>query len=160
MPKIVHYRPIAAVVALSACANGPTEPGPTAGPLQIEAAIGRPTLAVGDTTQLVFRLLNSSAQSITLTFGSSCQVMPYIRAAAFDRVVYPNGGDWICLTVVTQLTIPAHGAHVVRLVVRGGAPQQGIPPGTPIGVGRYEATAVVNANEHQLRSLPVAFTVR
>lgn len=157
---IIHGRSSAAVLALIACSSSPAEPGPIAGPLEIEAAIGQAALVVGDTAQLVFRLVNSSDRPVTLTFGSSCQIMPYIRLAGSGQVFYPNGGDWFCLAVVTQLIVSARGAHVVRLTVRGGPPQSASLPGVPLGVGRYEATAVVNAGEYQLRSKPVAFTVR
>ena len=157
---ITGYRALIAALALAACSLAPTGPGPTDGPLRMEAAIGRPILAVGDTTDLVFRLLNTSAQSVTLDFPSSCEVLPYIRVADSDQVAYPTGGGWGCYPVLSQLTIPAHDAHVVRVSLRGGAPQRAIYPETPIGVGRYVATAEVISSQYHLRSAPVAFTVR
>lgn len=108
----------------------------------------------------MFRLLNTSARSVTLNFGSGCQVLPYIRVADSDQVVYPTGGNWGCTQALTQLTIPANGAHVVRVSLRGGAPQQAILTGIPIAAGRYVAMAEVIAREYRLRSEPVVFTVR
>jgi len=157
---IAGCRALTAALALAACSLAPTGPGPTDGPLRMEAGIGQPSLAVGDTTDLVFRLLNTSAHSVTLNFRSSCRVLPYIRVADSDQVVYPTGGTWGCFEALTQLTIPANDAHVVRVLLRGGAPQQAIHTGIPVAVGRYVATAEVISGEYQLRSGPVVFSVR
>ena len=156
----VGCRVLAGALALASCSPAPTEPGSNAGPLRLEATIGRASLAVGDTTDLVFQLVNTSARAVTLNFGSSCQVLPYIRVAETDEVVHPTGGSWGCFAVLTQLTIPANAAHVVRVSLRGGAPQPAIYAGTPIAVGRDVAAAEAASAEYQLRSEPVVFTVR
>ena len=42
---------------------------------------------------------------MTLSFSSSCQIMPYIVDRRASQVVHPRGGGWGCLTVITALTL-------------------------------------------------------
>lgn len=155
-----RFHVFAASLFLGGCSASPTEPTSASGPLRLEAAIAQPALAVGDTTAFVVRLINTGAQPVTLTFGSGCQVLPYIRAADSDRMIYPTGGGWVCTTALSALTIPGRGEHVARFLLRGGSPQLAVYTGVPLGAGRYLATAEVHSAEYQLRSDPVAVTVR
>ena len=132
--------------------------GPQQRALRLEGAIGRPTIGVGDTTSLIFRLRNVSRQPVTLTFSSSCQVLPYITARQTDQIVYP-GGNWLCLTVVTSLTLAPGTEEVITVLVQGAAPGHANPPGVPLPPGEYLAYARLARSDFDLRSDAVPFTV-
>ena len=140
-----------------ACASAPEAPDG----LSLVATISRSTIPLGDTATLSFRLKNLTADPISLTFGSSCQVTPFIELDGNGVVVYPLGGSSACFTVITTLTLPGYGEHIVTQTVRGDAVQQAssipsLPPAT------YHAYAVLehNSREIQLRSASVVFVVQ
>jgi hypothetical protein len=105
------------------------------------------------------RLLNEGAQSVTLHFGSGCQISPYIRASS-GAVVLPSGGGWGCTTALTQLSLAA-GESVVREYVWTGSTEfQSEMPLRPLPKGRYFFSAVVPSGEAMLRSRAVEVVVR
>jgi hypothetical protein len=104
-------------------------------------------------TPMTFRvsLVNEGSEAVTLHFGDSCQINPYIRNA-LGEMVLPTGGGWGCLTVITQLTL-LPGQPVVREYVWTGStafqsemPLRSLPPGT------YFFTAEVPQGEATLRA--------
>src|SRR5213594_3484446 len=62
---------VPAALLLLACGHDGLGPGDEG--LQLEASIGRSTIAFGDTTSIVFRLRNLSKDTITLSFPDSCK---------------------------------------------------------------------------------------
>ena len=105
----------------------------------------------------MFRLRNVSRESVTLSFPDSCQVVPYITTARVDDVVYPSGGAWGCLTVITQLVLSPGAEHVTEVLVRGGA--QPMNPAVPLVRGEYRAYARLEHPSFPLRSVTIAFRV-
>jgi len=151
---------ISVLVALSAAllvACGNDGLAPEGGPLRLEATIGRSTIGVGDTTSIVFRLRNVSRETVALSFPDSCQVVPYITTPRVDEVVYPSGGAWGCLTVITQLVLAPGAEHVTKVLVRGGA--QPMNPAVPLVPGEYRAYARLEHPSFPLRSVSIAFRV-
>jgi hypothetical protein len=153
-------RQISLVVAFSAallvaCRNDGL--APEGGPLRLEATIGRSTIEIGDTTSIVFRLRNVSQETVSLSFPDSCQVVPYITTLRVDEVVYPSGGAWGCLTVVTQLVLSPGAEHVTKVLVSGGA--QPMTPAVPLVRGEYRAYARLEHPRFPLQSATVAFRV-
>lgn len=119
-------------------------------------AITTSVLGPGDSATISFRLENAGAETITLTFPSSCQITPFIRARG--TVVYPLGGSWICSTVLTRLTLRPGEAAAQSVNVRA-APVASYPD-LAVRPDDYAAYATVESNEVTLRSADVSFAVR
>lgn len=149
---------IGSAAPLAGCWYDVVAPGQQ-GPLRLEASIGRSTLRLGDTTSILFRLRNLGADSITLTFGSSCQILPYVRGQHSGHVVYPGGGGWVCAAVITRLTLAPGAEHVLPVVVHGGAPAETVYSYVPLPPGDYLAFASLAHAEFQLRSESLAFSI-
>lgn len=140
----------------SACAATPTSPVQT-GPVSLTAQIDRATLAPGATAVVTFRLANASSDAVTLDFGSSCQVVPYIAKRPDNDVVYPPGGGWGCLTVITHMTLAPHSVTVTELRVRAGETAQGI---VGLQAGEYVFFARLDDSVFKLESERVSLTVQ
>lgn len=154
-------------VPLAFCATGilACHPLPTeseADGLRLTAAISTPTVGIGQTALLTFRLQNLTADSVALTFGSSCQIVPFIETTA-GVVVDPPNGSYGCLTVITKLELPPHGERSITQEVRGGVPQIAVYTSVPLPLGDYRAYAILDPNNTrrlELRSEPISFSVR
>lgn len=159
-----HFR---VSVSLALCASGifacrtlPTEA--EADGLRLTAAISSQTVRIGQTAVLTFRLENLTADSVALTFGSGCQIVPFIETSA-GVVVNPPNGSYGCHTAITKLEIPPHGERAITQEVHGGAPQIAILTSVPLNPGDYRAYAILDPNNDRglkLRSGPIRFTVR
>lgn len=134
------------------------------GGLRLEIDVERTTIALGDSGTLTMRLRNPTAEAVRLTFGSSCQIMPYIENAA-GAVQYPGGGAWGCAAMITSLDVPAGGAVTRTLLVRGVPAADGVR-GSSLPPGRYRAYALLEgisegfSDHFQLRSPTIEFEVR
>jgi hypothetical protein len=151
---------ISVVFALSAVLLGACERNglaPEGRGLRLEATIGRSTIGVGDTTSIVFRLTNVGRETVALSFPDSCQVVPYITTARLTDVVYPSGGQWGCLTVITQLVLAPGAEHVIKVLVQGGT--QPMNPAVSLVPGEYRAYARLDHPTLSLQSVPIAFRV-
>jgi hypothetical protein len=148
---------LAACVVMSACANTPSAPSRRSdGPLTLSATISRSDISSGGEATIVFQLENRDSADLKLTFPSSCSILPYI--ARGDAVIYPSGGGWACLTVITTLTVPARGSVTRDVIVRAAA--TATPPIVPLGPGDYTAYAKLDSTDFHLTSPPVSFSVR
>lgn len=149
----------AALVALLsvACADGVAPPR---GPLRLRADIESIQLRVGDSTTVNFRLTNISAETLRLEFGDSCQVLPYIAEAPGQTVIYPAGGHWGCLTVITNLTLAPGASRVVPLQLRGGTTATYNGREVRLPRGTYYAYARLEHRTYSLQSRAVAIDVR
>jgi hypothetical protein len=145
-----------ACAAFVACGASPTSPSQQ-GPLRLTASITRSVIPAGETATITFRLENLGSKNVTLNFADSCRLMPYI-ASSFGLIVYPQGGDWVCATVITSLTL--RPAESQTREVKVGGVGQALDSYVPLGAGDYSAYARVPSNEHKLQSDPVRFTVQ
>ena len=123
-------------MVLAAC--GSDTLGPHSVPLRLEGSIGKSTLRLGDTTSVVFRLRNVGQDTLALNFGSSCHVLPYISTPS-GEVVYPDGGWWGCLAVLTSLTLAPGAERVTSVLIRAGA--DGTHSEVPLPPGQYQVYA-------------------
>ena len=146
----------AALVFAIACGSTPTAPDQT-GPLRLTAQINRSEISSGGTAVVSFRLENVSSRPITLGFPSSCQVQPFIARRPSNEVIYPSGGGWVCLTVITSLTLAPHSVTVQELNVIAGAGAYDLVALVP---GEYSFFARVESMEYTLESPRVSLTVR
>jgi hypothetical protein len=140
-----------------ACGASPTEPAPQA-PLRLDGRITQPVIGPGDAATLTFTLRNVSSRIVTMGFPSSCQLMPYVMERTTQRIVYPSGGGWVCLAVITGLTLAPGESHPREVQVRAAEVTTQVPALLP--PGEYEAFARLEDYTFRLRSEPVLFSVR
>lgn len=146
----------AALAVAIACGSSPNAPEQT-GPVRLTAQINRSEIAAGGTAVATFRLENVTGNPITLNFPSSCQVRPFIARRASNEVIYPSGGGWVCLTVVTSLTLAPRSVTVTELNLIAGA---GAFDQVALAPGEYALFARLESHEHTLESPRVMLTVR
>jgi hypothetical protein len=147
----------ALVIALAApaCGASPAAP-PQTGPVRLTAHVNRIQVTPGATAVATFRLENVTANTVTLNFGSSCQILPFIVKPPANQVVYPAGGGWACAQVLTSITLPPHGVTVREITVTSGVQAfdlVALPPGD------YAFYAKVESVEYTLESERVALQV-
>ena len=149
---------LACTIAAVACGAAiTTSPSQTAGSLRLTARISQALIASNGTATITFVLENSGSDTVNLTFSDSCQISPYI-ARSSGPVVYPEGGSWMCATVVTHLSLPPHASKTVDLQLRAAA--QASYPYVALAPGQYSAYATVKSDLASLKSDPVVFTVQ
>jgi hypothetical protein len=127
-------------------------------PLRLDVVAARTTIDVGDTTTIRFRLSNTGGDTVRLTFSSGCQVLPYVTDAD-HQVVYPGGGGWACITVITHLELAPGAQKIVPLVIHGGSPADPGYANVPLDPGEYWMYATLEQPGHP-RSESLRFTVR
>jgi len=116
-------------------------------------------VTAADPATLTFRLENTGSAAIRLTFSSSCQLMPYIVEIGTGELVYPGGGGWSCLTVVTELSLPPRGAETKTVQVRA-AGTSGSGLAAVLSPGVYRAYAQLEDLDYRLRSRSILIQVR
>lgn len=127
--------------------------------LVIRATASRSSISVGETDTLTFRLLNTGADVLTLTYSGGCQFLPYVQDAV-GNVVFPPGAVWVCVAQASTITLPPYGEESIVLRVRGGlVPDYSIEPVLP--PGRYRGYAELRMDDRnlRLRSPAVAFEI-
>jgi hypothetical protein len=143
---------------LTACGSTPTLPSQQ-DPLRLDAQITQTRLAPGDTATVTFTLRNVSSQAITLGFSSSCQILPYVTDRRTQQIVHPRGGGWVCLTVVTGLTLAPGESSTQQVQVR--AANAATHPFVALPPGQYETYAQIDAyrdnSPFSLRSASLQF---
>ncbi|HEV8345898.1 MAG TPA: BsuPI-related putative proteinase inhibitor [Vicinamibacterales bacterium] len=153
-------RPLAVALltaaAMTACSN-PNNPS-SDGPVRLRSGINQAIVNRGEAATLSFRLENVSQNPVTLNFGSSCHILPYITDRQTAKIVHPAGGGWACLTVLTQLELAPGAVETVEVQVR--AADVAAYPFVALAPGEYEAYATVEASQYKRRSASVTFTVR
>jgi len=137
---------------------GVTSPG--GGDLTLEATISSSVIPVGRTDTLRLRLRSLSASPVSYRFSSTCQLMPFVEQAP-TQTVYPPGAAYVCAAVITTLTLPPGGEHLVLQEVSGVTPQAPHQARIALLPGTYRAFAVLQPNSRtgELRSAPVTFRV-
>ena len=157
--------PVFVVLFLIGCRGSPTRPesGDASlrledGALRLALSASTTRLRAGTPDTLRLTLTNDSPSAIVLHFGSSCQILPYIRD---DRgtVALPAGGGWVCFAVLTQLALAGRQSVTKEFVWTGGTtfasnmPLRALPPGT------YYASAEVPLGKDTLRTAPLAIAL-
>ena len=128
--------------------------GPTISDVRLSVAVSAAELTVGQVDTVVVTATNTTNRSFTLHFGSTCQVLPYIRRAG-GAVVLPPGGAWGCGQALTTLSFaPRESKRSVYLWGGSDAwmtemPLRALPAGT------YELFAEMRASEFATTALPV-----
>jgi hypothetical protein len=105
----------------------------------------------GTPVDLHVTLVNEGMQTVTLHFGDSCQINPYIRNSA-GEVVLPAGGGWGCLTVLTDLTLAPKESLSRDYVWTGSTDFASEMPLRPLPAGTYVFSAKVPAAEMTLNA--------
>lgn len=157
-----------ALLALAgACADPSAVDSDAQDGLVLAVTASSASIVPGDTLRLVAHLANRNEFPVRLDFSSSCQVLPYVEGPD-GRVVYPYGGGWGCLAVLTSLEL-APGEVKERVFKwtaqrSGRDPQTFRPVYTPLPAGEYRAYVVLNGSGERgtvtLRSNTEKVTVR
>jgi hypothetical protein len=125
---------IGIVVALSiagvACVQEPTIPKIGDPNVAMQLTVSASQLAPGQIDTITVTVSSHDSLQLRILFPSSCQVLLYIRNSR-SRTVVPSGGEYDCVSVPSQLTIPAGGtttqqffwAGVSALEPSAGAPR-------------------------------------
>jgi intracellular proteinase inhibitor BsuPI len=151
--------PALALVLAGAACGGEHLLWPSSSPLRLEVVAARTKIAVGDTTTVLFRVRNSGGETVRLTFGSSCQLLPYI-ARTDHQVVYPDGGHWVCLDVITELVLAPGEQKVAAIVIHGGSPAASGYSNVALEPGQYLMYATLSLTDAAQRSESLVFTVQ
>jgi hypothetical protein len=96
-------------------------------------------------------LVNEGTKAVSLHFGDSCQINPYIRNSVGETVL-PSNGHWVCLTVLTELTLAPLQSVERDFVWTGSTTFSPEEPLRPFPPGKYSFTAEVPAGEGTLRA--------
>ena len=146
-----------AMTAVLGC-NEATSPK-SAGPLLFEAKVSPSTIRVGETATFSLVLQNTSAEPITLSFPSTCQLVPYVSRPT-GVVVYPRSGGWWCGQAFTQLRLEPGATVVQGIDVHGGEVQPTIYTGPQLAPGSYRLWGELGVAPHaQGRTLSAELTV-
>jgi hypothetical protein len=130
--------------------------------LRLDAQISQTRLAAGDSATIMFTLRNVSSRTITLGFGSSCQILPYVTDRRTQQIVHPHGGGWVCLTVVTSLVLAPGESSTREVQVQ--AADASTYPFVALPRSDYETYAQLDAylddTVFRLRSASLQFSVQ
>jgi hypothetical protein len=140
------------LVVIGGCADATAPISSTQlGANQVRLTVSASSSAVmrGTPVNLYVTLVNEGTQAVTLHFGDSCQIKPYIRNAA-GEIVLPGGGAWGCLTVLTSLTLAPLESISRDYVWTGSTDFASELPLRLLPAGRYLFSAEVPAGETRL----------
>ncbi len=147
----------AAAVALAACGASPSAPSEQ-GPLRLTVEPLQTLAGSSSTAEFALKLRNTGTTPVSLTFPSSCQVMPYVVERSTGRIVGPSGGGWVCATVMTSLTVGAGETHTETAHVKTGTDT--LSPFIVVPAGDYAIYARLEDTMFKLQSESLPFSVR
>lgn len=146
---------VAAVCA--ACGGSPSAPSQS-GPLRLTVEPLQTLAGSPSNADFALKLQNTGSAPVTLSFPSSCQVMPYVVERRTGRIVAPSGGGWVCAAVVTSLTVGAGATHVETAHVAAARPMDAVMLNVP--PGDYSIYAKLEDSTFKLQSTSLPFSVR
>jgi hypothetical protein len=126
--------------------------------VRLTATASARELAAGTPVTLRITLTNEGRRSVTLHFGSGCQILPYIRDARGVNVI-PEGG-WFCTAALTQLTLAPGQAEIREYEWTGSTAFRSELPLRPLPSGRYYFAAEVASGEGTLRTEPIELVLK
>jgi hypothetical protein len=119
----------------------------------------RSVISVGDSTTVVVSLRNPGTDTVSVTTGG-CPVLPYIAAQPSGQIVYPGGGNWVCITVLRRFTLAPGAEQAETLLVRGDGYAFAAYDSVSLARARYLIYATFSGFELSLRSESVPLTVQ
>lgn len=164
MNRILRTAAFAAIV--TACGDGVSGPKPPSAKstlLEVISTTSKASLGVGDTATFGYSLKNLTADSLTLTTTTGCQIKPEL-----DQVGGPRIPDLLELTCPTSPTVRRLGPGqklTYGIILRGydkTKPAAAQTPGYLLSSGTFDASMIVTASElgSPVRSDWVRFTVK
>ena len=150
------------LLVLASCASGPTVPSASHG-LELSVQVVRFGNHLDIQPSFTSVLRNGSSEEITVVFGTSCTVRPYITNGRSDEV-YPGWEG--CYQAVTPVTL-ASGASISRTLQleRDATPVRkvgtvALPPGRYVAYAEIDGSLRELGGQHvQLRTRGVMFEV-
>ncbi|HLL46038.1 MAG TPA: BsuPI-related putative proteinase inhibitor [Longimicrobiaceae bacterium] len=157
----------ALLALVGACADPSAVDSDAQDGLVLAVTASSASITPGDTVRLVAHLANRNDFPVRLGFSSGCQALPYVEGPD-GQIVYPQGGGWVCATVLTSLELAP--GEVKEQVFKWTAQRSGHdwqtsrPVYTPLPAGEYRAYVVLNGSGERgtvtLRSNTEKVTVR
>jgi hypothetical protein len=159
MTLFSRFASICLLLAVASCSD-PTSPRSSVligdNLLRLTASASTREIEFGSPVTLRVSLTNEGAETVTLQFGSSCQILPYIHNAGGARVLPAADDGWACLGVLTQLSLDPGQSEVKEYVWKGSSKFRSEPPLPALPRGRYYFTAEVP----EYRGEPPRLTLR
>lgn len=155
---------IVSALGLSSGCNSSTAAGPreflsvSVEGVSFTASISKSTIQLGDTATLRFILRNDGSDTLRMSFAMGCPTLPYIRHSLSSQIVYPRGGSWGCITVVSGVVLPPGTERVHDLAVHAGVQPPAGFTGAALSPGQYGAYAELTNGAG--RTNTVEFTVQ
>jgi hypothetical protein len=146
---------IAAVV--SACGGSPSAPSPD---LPVTVTLSPFPVPPGSGASVAFSAMirNRTASAVDLTFPASCEVLPHFVDRRTRQPVTPRGGDPVCATVITQISLPPQvGIARVFLIKAGETPEGSV---SVLPAGSYEIYARLEDQVYHAESDRLTFDLR
>ena len=140
---------VCGVACVAACDTGPRAPDVVVG-VSVSAA----QITAGQPDTVVVTATNATDRVITLTFGTTCQLLPYIRTVS-GQFVLPSDGQYICGQMETALQFQPRELKRQVYVWTGSNGWAGEALLQAVPAGDYEIYAEVRARELQGASAPV-----
>ena len=166
MTLFSRFASISLLLAVASCSNPSSGPSSTIidnSLIRLTTSASAGVIEAGSPVTLRASLKNEGSEAITLHFGDSCQILPYIRNDRGERVI-PAGGGWGCLTVITQLSLAPGQSKVheysLKKAESGLAGTRLVELQFELPAGRYFFTAEVPAPGVTLRSEPIQLIVK
>jgi hypothetical protein len=111
-------------------------------------------IQAGQPDTIVITATNTTDRVVSLSFGTTCQVLPFIRQLG-GAVVLPDNGDWICGQMETSLQFQPREAKRHAYVWDGSTAWVSEMPMRFLPAGDYEIYAELRAAEQQVAAPPV-----
>jgi len=152
-------RPLIPIAFLAtACVQDPTIPKLGDRAIELRVRVSTQQLAAGQSDTISINAINHLPDQVRILFNSTCQILVYIRTKTGDAVV-PEGGDYDCIPVPSQLVIPGNGTVTQKFIWKGGTAFD--PPGSPtrLPAGDYFVTATMDADGFSVLGFAVKVTL-
>ena len=149
--KLVRWYVPACFVVLTACNDSVGPPSSThvgANLVELTVSSSATEFVRGTPVSLQIRLQNRGPEAVTLHFGDSCQILPYVRDNLGKTVI----GGWACLTVLTSLALQPGEVVTREFVWTGSTAFSSEEPMRLLPAGNYLFTGEVPAGEGLLRA--------
>jgi hypothetical protein len=124
----------------------------------LTGSITRTTIPRGETATFTYSVTNRRPSSLTLTFYSGCQIVPYIVNCSTATTVYPR--PFGCSAILSSMELAPNGSFERSLPLDATTyPFIALEPGVYAAHAKLMKASIDSVAVDNLRSDPVVFTV-
>jgi hypothetical protein len=127
--------------------------GPRTADVVLAVSVSANQIVAGQYDTITVAATNTTDHVVSLSFGTTCHVLPFIRQAG-GSVVLPDGGDYICGQMETALQFQPHETQRQTFVWNGSTVFVTEMPTRTLPAGDYEVYAELRAKELQASAVP------